>query len=59
MIRRWLVICQVNLCADKELKIIVRTNIKKKAELLAEKELYTKGYFHVKVISCTEITKEN
>ena len=59
MSRRWLVTCQVNLCADKEITVIIKANTERKAKSLAMKWLHKEGYFAVGIISCKNITGEN
>jgi hypothetical protein len=45
------------MCADKEIKMIVKANTMKKAISMAKNTLYKDGYFHVNVRSCEEIKK--
>ena len=55
MIKRWKIVCEVNMCADKEVEIIVKANTKRKAEEMAVKNLHKKGYFHIKLLYCREV----
>lgn len=57
MIKSWWVICEVNMCANKEIKMIIKANTMKKAISMAKNSLYKDGYFHVNVRSCEEIKK--
>lgn len=55
MIKAWWVRCEVNMCAEKEIKMVVKATTQKKAQSLAINRLYNEGYFHVKLISCEEM----
>lgn len=55
MIKSWWVVCEVDMCADKEVKQIVKAHTRKKAESFAINNLYKEGYFHVKLVSCKEM----
>ena len=55
MIKSWEVRCEVNMCAEKEVKVIVKANTEKKAKKFAINKLYKDGYFHVKLLSCEEM----
>jgi hypothetical protein len=57
MIKRWLVKCQVNMDASTEVNVIVKANTERKAKIKAENECYSKGYFHVNILNCKEITE--
>lgn len=46
-IRTWKVTAEVNMDASKHDVVIVRTNLRKKVERLAEEAFRKKGYFHV------------
>lgn len=54
MIKSWWVVCQVNMDANREVKMIVKANTEKKAKSFAINDLYKEGYFHVKLLSCEE-----
>lgn len=55
MTKSWWVVCEVNMCAEKEVKMIVKANTKRKAESFAINSLYKEGYFFVKLLSCKEM----
>ena len=55
MIKSWFVVCQVNMNAEHEEKMIVKASTQKKAESFAINHFYKEGYFHVKIVSCNEI----
>ena len=57
MIKSWWVVCQVNMNAEHEEKMVVKAHTQKTAESYAINSLYKEGYFHVKLISCKEIRK--
>ena len=57
MIKSWWVVCEVNMNASHEIKMIVKANTQRKAESLAINRLYKEGYFFVKLVSCKEIIK--
>ena len=59
MIKIWQVKCEANMDAQTEVNIIVKANTERKAKMKAEDECRNKGYFHVRVLSCKEITKES
>lgn len=56
MIKSWWIVCEVNMDASHEEKIIVKANTRRNAESFAINSLYKEGYFHVKLVSCKEIT---
>ena len=56
--KSWWVVCEVNMDAQHEVKMIVKANTQRKAESFAINSLYKDGNFHVKLISCREM-KEN
>ena len=58
MVKSWCVRCQVNLCAEKKVKVIVKANTERKARIFATDKLKKDGYFFVKVLSCEEITED-
>ena len=53
--KRWLVECEVNMDASREVSIIVKANTERKAESKAINECFKKGYFYAKVISIGEM----
>ena len=53
--KSYIVTCQVNMCADKEVKVVVKTTKPHLARQLAEKECYQHGYFFAKAVSCKEM----
>ena len=55
MIKEWLVKCEVNMDASKEVNIDVKANTERKAKIKAENECRNRGYFHVNIISCKEM----
>lgn len=55
MIKAWWVICEVNMDASHEVKMVVKANTRRKAESYAINSLYNEGYFHVKLVSCKEM----
>lgn len=55
MIKSWWVICEVNMDANHEVKMIVKANTQRKAESFVINSLYKDGYFHVKLVSCKEM----
>lgn len=57
MIKSWLVVCEVNMNASNYVKLIVKANTQRKAESFAINQLYKRGYFHVKLVSCEELQK--
>ena len=59
MIKRYWVVCEVNMDASKYIKQIVKANTQRKAEEFAVKKLYKEGYFFVKLISCEEMKNED
>lgn len=58
MIKSWCVICEVNMDASHEIKMIVKANTQRKAKIFATNRLYKEGYFFVKLVSCEEMIKE-
>lgn len=58
MIKSWWVICEVNMDASHEIKMIVKANTQRRAESFAINRLNKEGYFCVKLVSCREIIKE-
>lgn len=59
MIKRYLVTCTANMCAEKELKVIVKANSERNAKSNATNKLYDDGYFYVSVVSCKEMEKDD
>ncbi len=57
MIKRWMVKCEVNMDAQTEANIVVKANTERKAKIKAENECRSKGYFHVRVLNCKEMTE--
>ena len=57
MIKSWWIICEVNMSAEKEIKMIVKANTEKNAKSFAINKLHKEGYFNVKILSCDEIKK--
>ena len=55
MIKSWWVICQVDMCAEKEIKMIVKANTERKARSFAKNDLAKQGHFHINIISCKEM----
>lgn len=55
MIKSWCVVCEVNMDASHEIKVIVKANTQRKAESFAINSLYKDGYFHVKLVSCKQM----
>lgn len=55
MRKQWAVRVQLDMCANDEKVIVVKTNLEKKACELAEKQAKNAGAFHVKVLSCVPI----
>lgn len=55
MVKAWWVVCEVNMDATHEVKMVVKANTQRKAESFAINSLYKEGYFHVKLISCKEM----
>lgn len=55
MITRWAVRVQLDMCAECEEVIIVKSTLEKKACKMAEEKAYKDGAFHVKVLSCVPI----
>ena len=53
--KSWWVVCEVNMNAQHEVKMIVKANTQRKAESFAINSLYKDGNFHVKLISCKEM----
>ena len=53
--KSWLVVCEVNMNAQHEVKMIVKANTQRKAESFAINSLQEDGNFHVKLISCKEM----
>lgn len=58
MIKTWRITCEVNMCTNRKVISIVKSNTERKAKIMAEKQLHKDGYFHVNIISCNEV-KEN
>ena len=58
MIKKWLVKCQVNMDASREVSVIVKANTERKAKAKAISECHHNKYFHVTVLSCKEMDKE-
>lgn len=56
MIKRWLVKCAVNMDASNEANVILKANSERNAKSKAINDLYARGYFHVEVLSCEEMT---
>lgn len=56
MIKRWFVKCEINMDAQNEVNVIVKSNTERKAKQLAINECYNKGYLNVRVISCDNIS---
>lgn len=56
MIKAYWVVCELNMDASYEVKMVVKANSQRKAEDIAISSLYKEGYFHVKLISCKEMT---
>lgn len=54
--KSWWVVCEVNMCAEHEVKIIVKANTERKARSFAINSLYKEGYFHVKILSIKELS---
>lgn len=57
MVSRWLVKCEVNMDASKEVSVIVKANTERKAKIKATDKCYSEGYFHVNIVSCKEMDK--
>lgn len=55
MIKSWWIVCEVNMDAGHEVKIIVKANTKRKAESFAIDTLHKRGYFNVHILSCEEM----
>ena len=55
MIKAWWVVCEVDMCANEVVKMVVKAHTQKKAESFAINSLYKDGHFHVKLISCKEL----
>lgn len=55
MIKNWLVECQVNMDAQNNINVVVKSNTERKAKIKAENECYNRGYFFVNIISCKQI----
>ena len=51
----WICKVQVDLCAEHEVTVIVKTTKPHIARQLAESECYSKGFFQAKCISCEEM----
>lgn len=51
----WSVICELNMCAEKWVRVYVKATKPAIAIQRAEAELYRKGYFFVKAVSCKEM----
>lgn len=45
MIKRWYVVCQVNMCANQQVSLIINANTARKARIFAEKECYKAAIF--------------
>ena len=58
MVSRWLVKCEVNMDASNEVGVIVKANTERKAKIMAANECYKKGYFHVNILTCKEMSEE-
>lgn len=58
MIKRYLVTCTANMCAEKELKVIVKASSERNAKSKAVNKCYDEGYFYVSVVSCRELGEE-
>lgn len=58
MIKTYRVRCELNMCADKVETVYIKTNLCNKAIQKAEEEMKKRGCFHVKVISCEEVTEK-
>ena len=56
MIKKWLVTCGVNMDASNEVAITVKANTERKAKIMATDACCKKGYFHVNILSCKEMT---
>lgn len=52
--KHWIVIFQVDLCADQEVYIKVKANTEQKAIAAAEKKAKDMDFFHIKFISAKE-----
>jgi len=53
--KSWNVICEVNMCANREESVLVKATKAELAIKKAENELKSRGFFHTRVISCKEI----
>lgn len=51
--KKWLVKCKVD--TEAEAFVVVETNTEHKAKIKAADVCYSKGYFHVEVLSCNEM----
>lgn len=52
----WMVKCTVDMCADQEMTVLVKTTKRHLAEQLAIKEICRNGHFHAKPFYCEEAT---
>lgn len=57
-IKKWHITCQVNMCAEKKVSIIVAANTELKAKIYAKDKLEKQGYSYIKIISCDKIEPE-
>lgn len=56
--KRWLVTCCVNYCADKTIKVIVKANTERKARILAEKQLRHDGHYAIHILYCEQMEEQ-
>lgn len=49
------VTCEVDMCAERVVKVIVTTNLEAKAIKFAKEKLKKDGHFHVNIINCKEV----
>ena len=54
MIKKWLVTCQCDYCAEVWISVIVEANTERKARIKAEQQLEKEGHKSIWIVSCKE-----